>query len=110
MFKTKIAFFTDRNGKWELYVMDADSSNQRPMFEMALDSLKFEYGFVAERMVSWRSDGGFDRGCSTEVGGRHMKKTAISIVAQFSLPDTWTPPDRRCANDQAHLPLFRCAS
>jgi Tol biopolymer transport system component len=55
-----IAFFTDRNGKWELYVMDADGSNQRPMFETApstslrasLDGLEFEYGFVAERMVS----------------------------------------------------------
>jgi len=48
-----IAFFTDRRGKWELYVMDADGSNQRPMFETALDELEFEYGFVAERMVSW---------------------------------------------------------
>jgi Tol biopolymer transport system component len=48
-----IAFFTDRNGKWELYVMDADGSNQRPMFETALDGLEVEYGFVAERMVSW---------------------------------------------------------
>jgi len=77
LFKTKIAFFTDRNGKWELYVMDADGSNQRPMlvlsrvegfetapsatpFDLAqdelrtgLDGLEFEYGFVAERMVSW---------------------------------------------------------
>jgi hypothetical protein len=26
-----------------------------------------------------------------------MKKTVISIVAQFPLPDTWTPPDRRRA-------------
>ncbi len=41
--------------------MDADGSNQRPMFETApstslrtgLDGLEFEYGFVAERMVSW---------------------------------------------------------
>jgi TolB protein len=48
-----IAFFSDRNGKWELYVMNADGSNQRPMFETALDGLEFEYGFVAERMVSW---------------------------------------------------------
>jgi hypothetical protein len=56
-----IAFFTDRNGKWELCVMDADGSNQRPMpvlsrvegFETALDGLPIEYGFVAERMVSW---------------------------------------------------------
>jgi hypothetical protein len=48
-----IAFFTDRNGKWELYVMDADGNNQRPMFETALDGLYIEYGFVAERMISW---------------------------------------------------------
>ncbi len=55
-----IAFFTDRNGKWELYVMNADGSNQRPMFSMdeglqpsPLDGLPIEYGFVAERMVSW---------------------------------------------------------
>jgi len=48
-----IAFFTDRNGKWELYVMNADGSDQRPMFETALNSLNIEYGFVSERMVSW---------------------------------------------------------
>jgi hypothetical protein len=55
-----IAFFTDRNGKWELYVMNADGSNQHPMFPMGeglrpspLDGLPIEYGFVAERMVSW---------------------------------------------------------
>ncbi len=49
----RIAFFTDRNGKWELYVMNTDGSKQRPMFEIALDGLPIEYGFVAERMVSW---------------------------------------------------------
>jgi hypothetical protein len=57
-----IAFFTDRNSNsepgedseplWELYVMNADGSNQRPMFETALDGLPIEYGFVSERMVS----------------------------------------------------------
>jgi hypothetical protein len=55
-----IAFFTNRNSepgsgelKWELYVMNADGSNQRPLFETALDGLPIEYGFVVERMVSW---------------------------------------------------------
>jgi len=54
-----IAFFTDRNSDseplWELYVMKADGSDQRPMFETALDGLPIEYGFVSERMVSWTS-------------------------------------------------------
>jgi hypothetical protein len=36
-----------------MYVMNADGNNQRPMFETALDGLPIEYGFVAERMVSW---------------------------------------------------------
>jgi dipeptidyl aminopeptidase/acylaminoacyl peptidase len=63
-----IAFFTDRNSepgsselKWELYVMNADGSDQRPLFKASpstglkagLDGLPIEYGFVAERMVSW---------------------------------------------------------
>lgn len=50
-------------------------------------------------MVLWlrgwfpgRSDSGFDGGCSTKVGGRHINKTVISIIAQFSPPDRWTPP------------------
>lgn len=49
----RIAFFTDQNGKWGLYVMNADGSDRCPMFETALDGLEFEYGFVPERMVSW---------------------------------------------------------
>jgi Tol biopolymer transport system component len=65
-----IAFFTDRNSNsergedseplWEMYVMNADGSDQRPMFPMGeglrpspLDGLPIEYGFVSERMVSW---------------------------------------------------------
>ncbi len=43
----------NQHDHWEIYVTNADGSNQRPMFETALDGLPIEYGFVAERMVSW---------------------------------------------------------
>lgn len=51
---SQIAFLTDRTGRWEIWVMGADGSNQRPMFGEALNSqLHFEYDFVDERMLSW---------------------------------------------------------
>ncbi len=50
---TKIAFLTDRRGKWEIWVMNADGSDQRPMFETALDEISIGYEFVAERVISW---------------------------------------------------------
>ncbi|MCQ3977399.1 MAG: hypothetical protein DPW09_28555 [Anaerolineae bacterium] len=51
---SQIAFMTDRTGKWELWLMNADGSNQRPMFSNgALDDLTFNYAGVDERMVSW---------------------------------------------------------
>ena len=50
-----IAFMTDRTGKWEIWVMNADGSNQRPMFPNgALDDLIFAYYGVDEHMLSWR--------------------------------------------------------
>jgi dipeptidyl aminopeptidase/acylaminoacyl peptidase len=51
---TRIAFLTNRNGRWEIWVMDADGSNPRPMFDGALNArLHFAYDFVDERMLSW---------------------------------------------------------
>ncbi|MBI1882091.1 MAG: PD40 domain-containing protein [Chloroflexi bacterium] len=51
----QIAFMTDRSGKWEMWIMNADGSNQRPMFPNgALDNLTFNYAGVDERMISWR--------------------------------------------------------
>ena len=52
---SQIAFMTDRSGKWELWIMNADGSNQRPMFSNgAVDNLIFNYASVDERMISWR--------------------------------------------------------
>jgi dipeptidyl aminopeptidase/acylaminoacyl peptidase len=51
----QIAFLTDRSGKWEIWIMNADGTNQRPMFPNgALDELKLIYAGVDERMISWR--------------------------------------------------------
>lgn len=50
-----IAFMTDRTGRWEIWLMNADGSNQRPMFPGGvLDDLVFEYNGVDEHMLSWR--------------------------------------------------------
>lgn len=52
---TQIAFVTDRSGQWELWIMNADGSNQRPMFPNGqLDGLTFNYAGVDERMLSWQ--------------------------------------------------------
>jgi TolB protein len=48
-----IAFLTDRSGKWEIWVMDADGSNPRSLFDTQLDGLTLEYAFVAERAIDW---------------------------------------------------------
>jgi len=52
---SKIAFVTDRTGQWEIWIMNADGSEQRAMFPNgALDGLTFNYAGVDERMISWR--------------------------------------------------------
>lgn len=45
----QIAFISDRDGDWAIYVMNADGSNQRPL---PID-LPIEYRFQAERLLSW---------------------------------------------------------
>lgn len=50
-----IAFLTDRTGRWEIWVMNADGSDQRPMFSDEInDQLDINYEFVDERVISWR--------------------------------------------------------
>jgi TolB protein len=52
---TQLAFLTDRTGRWEVWVMNADGGNPRPMFAEAInDRLDIAYNFVDERMISWR--------------------------------------------------------
>lgn len=52
---SQIAFLTDRTGQWEIWIMNADGSNQRPMFPNgALDGIDLTFAGVDERMLSWR--------------------------------------------------------
>jgi TolB protein len=52
---SQLAFLTDRTGQWEIWLMQADGTNQRPMFPNgALDGLTLSYAGVDERMLSWR--------------------------------------------------------
>jgi hypothetical protein len=55
---SQIAFLTDRTGQWEIWVMNADGSNQRPLFDAAVETqlateLGLQYNGKDERMLSW---------------------------------------------------------
>ena len=51
---SQVAFVTDRTGQWEIWIMNADGSGQRPMFPNGvLDGLTLNYEGVDERMLSW---------------------------------------------------------
>ncbi len=52
---SQIAFVTDRTSRWEIWIMNADGSGQRPMFSNGeLDDISLNYAGVDERMLSWR--------------------------------------------------------
>lgn len=52
---SRIAFLTDRTGQWELWVMNVDGSNPRPLLpENALANLNLQYAGVDEQLLSWR--------------------------------------------------------
>jgi dipeptidyl aminopeptidase/acylaminoacyl peptidase len=52
---TQIAFLTDRTGQWEIWVMNADGSNQRPLFTAnTLAGISLQYNGMDEQMIAWR--------------------------------------------------------
>jgi dipeptidyl aminopeptidase/acylaminoacyl peptidase len=51
----RIAFLTDRTGQWELWTMNADGSDPKPVFSPEVQAkLNFQYNSNDERVVSWR--------------------------------------------------------
>ncbi len=51
----QIAFVTDRAGRWEIWVMNADGSNPHPLFSAEVNAqLQLTYNFVDEHVLSWR--------------------------------------------------------
>ncbi|HFB52211.1 MAG TPA: hypothetical protein ENJ48_00830 [Anaerolineae bacterium] len=54
----QIAFVTDRRGKWEFWVMNADGSNPRPLFSADVAArFNVQYHGVDERLISWGATG-----------------------------------------------------
>jgi TolB protein len=52
---SQIVFLTDRTGRWEIWLMNADGSDQHPLFSDEInDQLQITYNFVDERVLSWR--------------------------------------------------------
>ncbi len=52
---SQIAFVSDRSGEWDIWIMNADGTNQRRMFPNgALDEIALNYAGVDERMLSWQ--------------------------------------------------------
>lgn len=51
---SEIAFLSDRRGQWEVWVMNVDGSDQRPMFDEVVSArLQINYNGNDERAIRW---------------------------------------------------------
>ena len=52
---SQIAFLSDRSGAWEIWLMNADGTNQYPMFSgETMAGITLQYNGVNERVLAWR--------------------------------------------------------
>ncbi len=49
----QIAFLSDRNGKWEFFVVNADGTGLTQVLKNVTDSIPLQYGYSYERMMDW---------------------------------------------------------
>ncbi|MBI5301613.1 MAG: PD40 domain-containing protein [Chloroflexi bacterium] len=49
----QVLFLSNRNGKWEFFVSDADGSNMRQVLKNVTDTLSLRFDFENERVMDW---------------------------------------------------------
>jgi serine/threonine-protein kinase len=95
--KGKILFKTDRAGFVEIYRMDADGSNQRPLDDSSLyTELEGELPFsvTKQEQIVTRGEGQLDLWWANLVTGQELRATSTS-KAEYDA--AWSPVDNRVA-------------
>jgi TolB protein len=49
----QIFFLSNRNGKWEFFVVNADGTGLTQVLKNVTDTIPLQYGYSYERMVDW---------------------------------------------------------
>lgn len=50
---SEILFLSNRNGKWEFFVINADGTNERQVLKNVTDILNIQYDYSGARVASW---------------------------------------------------------